>query len=152
LIPKASISITDKNLLEYKPGPCDSAGNQCGFAAAHIFDYQGATAMIMDNSLLLSGPKADCTGDYHFRTVPPPSAGSGHAVSMFSNLVTLISGLGQDQISISFGDPNAMAEVGPYVPQCVTREELDIPFEGENTLNTASCAAGGLGVGGGGGG
>jgi hypothetical protein len=150
LIPGASISITDPSLLEYSPGVCDSSGTKCGFAAAHILDYQGATAMIMDNSLLLSGPATDSTGDYHFHTVPPSYAGPGHAVNMFSNLVTLISGLGQDQISISFGNPTIKAEIGPYLPSCVGEPELDLLYaQGKKTMNTASCAAGGLGIGGG---
>lgn len=144
-IPTSSISGSD---LEFTPGPCDSLGTQCGLAAAHVFDYQGATSLSFNNVPQINAAETDFSGDFHFRTVPPSSASPGHAVDMFNNILTLITGLPSGQLALTISNPMEKALEGPYIPMSVDDIELAIPYEEAHSMNTASCAAGGFGVGG----
>jgi hypothetical protein len=69
---------------------------------------------------------------------------------MYQNLLGLIKGFNTSQVTLTIPHPKAKPLEGPFVPICVEDPELDIPYEGALTGNTASCAGGGVGVKGGG--
>jgi len=149
-VPGSTISAADPKQIIFTPGVCDaSSSTPCGLAAAHIFDYQGATTLSKDGITQIGSPSTGSDGDYHFRTVPPHGAGLDHTVCMFRNLLSLITGFDPNEIALGIPDKADKALEGPYIPLCVGDPELDIPALVTATMTTASCAAGGLGIGGG---
>lgn len=158
-IPKSTIT-GDATQLVHGSGICGAAGDTCGIAAAHIFDYQGASKLSLDTALLIDGQGdgtelQDKSANFHFHTVPPVGIGTDHSICMFYNLLSLINGFDHNLITVQYPDTTDSAIEGPYVPLCVGDPELDIPNGPPSdmtpsnlyTANTASCAAGGFGVG-----
>jgi hypothetical protein len=149
-IPTSSISGSGD--YAFTPGPCDSSGTPCGLAACHVFDYDGATSLSFNNVLQIKASASDYTGDFHFHTVPPAKANRNHAVDMFNNLLNVIN-VTPGQLTLAISNPDLDAIAGPYIPTTVDGYELDIPQTARHpkivTMSTASCAAGGLGLGGG---
>ncbi len=145
-----------------------------GLASTHIFDYQGASSLkLLDGA----GNQVDSAGqdnNYHFHTVTPSTASGNHTTMMFAALIGLISGLGPSPVTLAING-SLCIDRGPHTPAKVTDQELEmLPPDsqasqaeapgmrmqtkpGRSTavqretlfnLNIASCASGGLGVGG----
>lgn len=137
--------------------PLNRPTNGYGFAAGHVFDYQGASSLSFNNAQVIASPSTGSDADFHFRTVPPKPSSAGHTQRMFRNLLNVVSGLKTSDFSLVM-PLNPPQYAGPFVPQSVTMDEL--AMEGGKSTDhsgaprwafigdTAGCAATGGGVGG----
>jgi hypothetical protein len=153
--PGSTITSNPPSQLVHGAGTCDNSGTPCGLAAAHIFDYQGASQLSYQGNIVINGARTGAesdgwSADFHIHTVPNSAPLPGHAVQMFQNLLGLIKGFNTSQVTLTIPHPKADPLEGPFVPTCVGDPELDIPYDSARTGNTASCAGGGVGVKGGG--
>lgn len=135
------------------------------FAAGHVFEYwasDGASTLSFNLEQQITQPSTASDANFHIHTVPPKGAPNGHTQMMFSNLMTVVSGLDGTKFSLTL-DQNATEYGGPYIPANVAANELGMqgrppakasaatfrtfiqhPFMGD----TAGCASVGGGIGG----
>jgi len=163
--------ITDGKISGNAQGHYSGSQSGCGFrlATTHVFDYWQATELTLTDGRYYYIDNATQDTDYHFHTVPRLPIMPGHAAAMFARLIGLI-GLKATDLAITVPDPPCF-DRGRNIPLSVSDEELEMePLaitrtvrkygsvmarrndrgnENETESNLASCASGGLGLGGG---
>jgi hypothetical protein len=146
-----------------------------GLATAHIFEYDGATALTLVDGGGNQVGSATQNQNYHFHTVPIMDAGADHPPAMFQTLLTLVSGFTPSDLTLPQNYYPAF-QSGPDTPMTVSDVELELepqfgctypsgssasqkkaakmatppPRITPNNQTLASCASGGGGVGNGG--
>jgi len=130
--------------------PASSVGP---LSAAHILDYENGSSLSFNGQQEIASGSQLHNADYHFHTVPPSGALQGHGARMLKSLLGSVTGLKSAAIVIPDTDPDR----GPYVPCSVDQSELATSSRRHHQSegaqhglinNTASCAGGGVGVGG----
>jgi hypothetical protein len=133
-----------------------------GVPTSHIFDYPSGTSLTFagPDGTTLDSVVPDSSGKlahFHFHTVPVTShTGEG----MFQNLQNLLMSMSTAPLSLLNEDTTKMT-AGPTVPLDVCEEELDMGasvctapnsrkpvIQFTSRTNAASCAGGGIGLGG----
>jgi hypothetical protein len=147
--PSSCITSSDENHPIHSP--TSSTDTKSGeVAATYIFEYMGANSLAFNGQQRIASPSTDFPANFHFHTVPPigsTNADPNHPVKMFANLMSLV---GLDKVKLLMPYPHVKPKAGNHRPDCVNELELDIPFESVRVGDTASCAGGGHGIGGGG--
>lgn len=150
-VTNAVIKDLNHNLLQQD----NSKWTNTGVATTHIFQYAGGASAAFNTDTVTTTVTSPM--DLHFHAVPSQPQDENHASDMFQHLISLIYGVsGSTQTYLGSQDlvyTGGMTAADPGTDATTLKidpTELDILYAKDRDGDVASCASGGIGLGGGG--